>query len=463
MTYEASEASKHGGKPVELYRYEGTYQTYRYTSGPVIVPFQAPDEIAPHDYLPIATRRTAVVNATQNDDSADITIELPVSSEIVAIYGFQIAPPELYLTLFRGHNPGEFIRYWGGHVENIQVARGTATIRVPSEFAAALAADMPNVFYQGPCNHNLGDPQCGIDLEDYTVDTALTAVSGTTLTVTAASVGALDGLLTGGDAVLASGERRMIIAQSGDIVEVSYPFSNANVADTISLIAGCDLAWQGDCKTKFDNTINFGGFPLIPSTNVFASGIEPTKDVADVSVNCFPSPNPWTLKLSYLWTAPNNLSGYSPIYSFGLPQAVTAGMMPNGKTLDKGSPIAAYHGGQVNEYSDELGFNLWMVRDNDNIDSSPGGPIYGWRHIWADSPTNTLLIGVEYYFFFPLSTNPTDRDVGWGMQFGAGSFMGVPLGSRGGAVTVIDRLENVLVSFAQDPEQLFPFAVNFSY
>lgn len=302
MTYSDSEKSKHSGKPLELYRYAGTYQTFRYTSSPVPVSYQAPDETEPFVYTPLATRRSAVQHTTQNDDTSEVTIDLPVTSELVAIYGFQISPPDLYLTLFRGHNPGEFIRYWQGNVENISVVRGTATIRVPSPLAAALSTEFPTVYFQTPCNHNLFDDGCTVPVEDWTVTTAIVSVDGTVIEVTPASVGALDGQLVGGDAVLASGERRMITAQAGDTITINYPFASANEDDALVLLTGCDLALMGDCKNRYDNTINHGGFGFIPSKNVFKTGLEPGKDVTDETCLPFvPVFEGWYIKVRVSW------------------------------------------------------------------------------------------------------------------------------------------------------------------
>jgi len=297
MTYEASEQSKHDGRPVELFKYEGTYANFYYTSGPLLVNFEG------NDYVPLrAMRRSAINNATQNDDNAEVTVEMPVSTDIIAIYGFQISPPELTLTIYRGHNPGEYVRYWSGNVENIQVVKGTATIRVPSQLAAALSADFPNVYFQTPCNHDLYDARCGVVYDDWSIAATITAIAANAITID--DVGILDGQLVGGEAVLASGERRMITAQAGNVITVNYPFAGASVTDAVIIAAGCDLAYQGDCKVKFDNTKRFGGFPYIPPKNIFASGLEPGKDVADVScIPYIPYFEGWYVEYLVSWSA----------------------------------------------------------------------------------------------------------------------------------------------------------------
>jgi hypothetical protein len=285
MTYLASEQSINNGKPIELYRYKGTYQTFRYTSGQKVVSFQGPDEGAAYDYIPIAMHRSGINQVTPADDNGDVSIDLPVGTDLVPIYGFQVSPPDLELTIFRGHNPGEYIRYWNGDVENINVVSGTATLRVPSRLSAALAADFPNVYFQTPCNHTLYDAHCGIVMSAWSATTTISGIAGQVISV--AGIGTLTGKLIGGDALLPSGERRMIVSQTGTDLTLNYPFSTATVGGAIVIAAGCNLDWQGDCKTRFANTARHGGFPFTPNVNIFSTGIEPGKNL--VGDPCLPT------------------------------------------------------------------------------------------------------------------------------------------------------------------------------
>jgi hypothetical protein len=298
MTYISAETSTHSGKPTELYRFLGTYANFYYTSGQRKVTYQAPDETAPNVYLPIAISRAPITAGTQSDDGLDMDIELAVTNDIVQTYGFQSAPPSLVLTIFRFHSLDEVVSYWQGPVNNIKVDNGVATIRSLSLLSSALLSNLPNVYYQSPCNHILYDERCKVSEAAFKTEANVIAINGRVITLD--NAGTLDGKLIGGDFVLASGERRMITAQNGVQVIVNFAFSKINIGDIIAMSAGCDLSYTGDCMIKFNNQINFGGFPFIPSLNPFTTGIDPAA-VPLVDTTCVPALPclPWPVILEF--------------------------------------------------------------------------------------------------------------------------------------------------------------------
>lgn len=392
MPFADDEQSKHAGRPVELFKYEGTYDDYFYTSGPEQIEYPAASGIF---YVPIATKRSAINVATQNDDNAEVTIELPVSSQLISVYGFQIAPPDLKLTIYRGHN-GDFVRAWSGNVENIQVVKGTATIRVPSDLAAALNADFPNVYYQGPCNHALFDARCGVDYNDWSFATEVAALDG--LTVTVDGIGTLNGQLVGGDAVLASGERRMIIAQAGNVITVNYPFAQIAIDDVITIAAGCDLAWAGDCATRFNNQLKFGGFPFIPPKNIFSTGIEPGKNVSDEPcLPYLPEYPGWDYELRWVVSqvGGNPTLGFHQINfpGAGGVYAGSSGTNPAGPVFSKGSRFDA--GSNTRTYflrmkRDFPVGNYEVIFDPPNL---PGFQSYKFQYIgWSELVATDLIV-----------------------------------------------------------------------
>ncbi len=272
MTYLDQEKSVQDSQPVELFKFEGTYANYFYTSGPVEV------EYLGDTYLPITIERSEVKTGTQDDDGLDITVNMSVDQDVVTAYAFTISPPRLSLTVYR-QQPDETIIYWTGPVNNISVdGNGRAAFRCPSALGAALTGNIPNVYYQSPCNNVLYDSRCKVIYNDWSQAGTIVAVAADNRTIQLSTIGALDGKLLGGELALENGERRMIVAQAGTTVVVNFPFADLTLTMDMQIAAGCDHNYTGDCKAKFANQANFNGFRFIPPINPFQAGIEPAAE-----------------------------------------------------------------------------------------------------------------------------------------------------------------------------------------
>ncbi len=281
MTYIDTEVSDTDGAPIELYRFHGTYQNFYYTSAQLPIIFQASDDDVAHSYLPIALQRSALNVGTQEDDAQALTIDIGVQHELVKAYAFRVSPPDLELTIFRYHDIGQYVPYWRGPVSDVKATGGKATIRAPSVLTYALSSDIPNVFFQTPCNHTLFDSRCKVPEVDWTVAAVVVNVAGRNIEIT--DVGALAGFCIGGELILSSGERRMMTAQAGNIITVNFPFSQIEIDEPVILKTGCDHAYTGDCRERFDNNVNFGGYPFIPPENPFETGMIPGSEIEDSS------------------------------------------------------------------------------------------------------------------------------------------------------------------------------------
>ena len=306
MAYNDNELSVRSGAPRELYRFEGTYVTYRYTSDTKPRTWQAPDENEPHTYLPITLERSEVTTGTPEDDNLDLTIDLPVSAAIVTAYAFNTSPPDLEVRIWRFHALDAVVPYWTGTITNINIEDGIASFTSPSEIARAMSQEFPNVYYQAPCNHVLYDARCKVDYGDWSGEVTITATGDKQVTV-AAMPAELEGKLIGGEFVLPSGERRMIVGQAGTVLSLNFPFSAVNVGMVGTIAAGCDYAFNGDCKLKFANQLNFGGFPFIPEDNIFEQGAEPGSRLPDNTCKPF-SEKPWK------YMSGDNIAWASPEY-----------------------------------------------------------------------------------------------------------------------------------------------------
>lgn len=273
MAYIDYEISPHSGQPVELYRFEGMYDNYLMTSDAVA------HTLAAEVYEPKTIKRSNLKIGTQDDTDNAITVTMPSDEQLAQDFAFQSTPPFLVLTIYRYHRgDAEAIVYWTGPITGIVINDNEAELTASSILARVLTSDLPSVYYQGPCNHVLYDERCGVSRAANTISSTILITHGRYL-ILLDDGGKPDAFFTAGEVLLASGERRMILAHSGNNLTINYPFTKTEVNVSCQVAAGCNHLWgggteNGDCVDKFSNGPNYGGFPLIPTVNPFVDGVD---------------------------------------------------------------------------------------------------------------------------------------------------------------------------------------------
>lgn len=271
------ETSVHDSMPVELYEFLGSYKNYYYTSD------AEPHVFDGQTYVPIkALSRNSIKTGTNTEENAAVKVAMPMDTEIIADYGFQTTPPRLLLNVIRVYRdllPYEtnFRVHWRGPVTNISIKGRVATLDVPSVFSSILGASCPSFYYQTPCNHVFMDPQtCGVSRVDNSVSTTIEELLVSGQVIRLADYGSFtpDEFVGGEIYIPSQSERRMIIGAdigNGELT-INYPFGRSTVGTPVQATRGCDHAWKGHCKNRYNNTERFGGHPLIPAINIFQSG-----------------------------------------------------------------------------------------------------------------------------------------------------------------------------------------------
>lgn len=174
---------------------------------------------------------------------------------------------------------------WRDPASRVLVATGTLgeVRREGAAFTAELRspADRLNQesgrLYTATCAADLGDARCGVDLTAaaYRGTGAVTALAGTSA-FAASGLGAFaDGWFTAGRLAFTSG------ANAGVAVEVKLHRADAGVVtltlwqampesiapgDAFTVTAGCDKRFP-TCRDRFNNVLNFRGFPHIPGND----------------------------------------------------------------------------------------------------------------------------------------------------------------------------------------------------
>jgi uncharacterized phage protein (TIGR02218 family) len=130
------------------------------------------------------------------------------------------------------------------------------------------------------CSARFGDARCGFDVASVTT-TAVPVTSVTSRRVFGAtSLGAATDYYSWGTVEFTTGENAGFVQDiktftSGGAIELQLPMPYPiAVADQFTIVPGCDKrlktgdgSYTGDCFVKWDNVVNFRGFPEVPLIN----------------------------------------------------------------------------------------------------------------------------------------------------------------------------------------------------
>lgn len=262
MSYNTVDQSVESGMPVELYKFNRGVQEWNYTSNADIV------MLLSVPYEPANISRSEITQSGEVSKDS-ITLKFPRDHEFVADF-LGVAPDQqTTLTIFRGHltdSDGEFAAYWKGRVLSSSAAGSEVTLNCESVFTSLRRSGL-RARYQLTCRHSLYSDSCGVIKAAYATPAYIQSVNAHVV-VNNASGSTPDGTFTGGMIELESGAMRFIVNHVGSTLYLSRPFVENINGMTVNIFPGCDHL-KSTCQTKFNNLLNFGGFPYIPSLNPF--------------------------------------------------------------------------------------------------------------------------------------------------------------------------------------------------
>lgn len=171
-----------------------------------------------------------------------------------------------------------------------EVRRGERAFSAELRSSAHVFDQQRGRAFQRGCSADLGDARCGVDVLSSTFRTSgvvVTYVGGVLKLDLAASFEL--GFFTGGSLTFTgganAGARLTIKAHrqsetSATIALWTAPGGAVLPGDAISIVAGCDKS-PSSCKKKFDNIVNFRGFPHMPGNDrviAYPSSLAPAMD-----------------------------------------------------------------------------------------------------------------------------------------------------------------------------------------
>jgi uncharacterized phage protein (TIGR02218 family) len=164
------------------------------------------------------------------------------------------------------NTPVDAVLMFQGSTAPAEVLRDAVHLTVKSDIDKLNRMIPPNV-YQSHCMHALYDSGCTVKAATYRVSGTASGVNAnggiTTTLAQADNYFQMGGIkFTSG---LNVGLTRTVKTYVGGVVTPTkaFPYAIAN-GDTFTITPGCDKLQNGDCTTKYNNIINFKGFPFIP-------------------------------------------------------------------------------------------------------------------------------------------------------------------------------------------------------
>ncbi len=262
--FDTLERSVEQSRPIELYEFTLGLLSWRFTSSEGDLAFNGftwTDE-------PIS-RAAPQLASTQ--ELTNIVVKLPTINEVPSQF-LAIQPAStMTCTIYRiqaDQDAPASVVIFEGYVASVNFRDDQARLKV-NPFNQLVKREIPRYTYQGLCGNILYDGRCGVSSATFQHDGLVNAINAAVITVSGLGASAPAGAYTGGFAqTLVGDEQRLILEQSGDDITLLLPFQQSILGTTISAFRGCDHTLT-TCIAEFDNGINYGGCPFVPTSNPF--------------------------------------------------------------------------------------------------------------------------------------------------------------------------------------------------
>ena len=266
-TYSNLETSAHGGRPVELFRFVHGGQVWTYSSGPET-------DHAGEIYVAFPIGRDDM-QQTRELGKSGLEVLVPRTCELSLLYLAGSPEHVVTLTVFRTHvgaSDGPVV-YWKGRIVSVDWPDPATAKLVCESVFTSLKRPGLRARYQRMCRHALYMPGCGVDKSAYAVSGTISAINAarTEITIPEAAAHPPDYFM-GGFLSTADGTMRFISAHVGPSVTLANPapvlVDLVGVSGGATIYPGCSRNRE-TCHERFNNILNFGGWPWIPLRNPF--------------------------------------------------------------------------------------------------------------------------------------------------------------------------------------------------
>lgn len=265
MTYIVTDKSIQNGNPALLFSFSRDGVGYYYNNTTQNIVYLG------NTYLAGAISISGISQSSEIEKST-IDITIPRDNPFAQVAISTSAETPTSITVYRHHitdTDNEFVVYWKGRVSSHDFSKDAMKVNCEPIFTSVKRAGL-RARYQKVCRHALYLRGCNVVQANYANAAIVTAVSGENITLQF-NPNASSTYFSGG-IISYNGVQRYIASHSGVTLKLFRSFeilaaevsTNGNTAVTI--YPGCDYT-RTTCNTKFNNILNFGGFPWIPNKN----------------------------------------------------------------------------------------------------------------------------------------------------------------------------------------------------
>lgn len=272
-------------EPIELYRFVVGVKTWNFTTHTEVV------TIGQTEYLPAAIERGSTTNTGQ---ATKANMEIKIARDTTLADVFRIQPPSVpvTITIWQYNNNDPDVQFdlravvvWKGRVVNAKWNPDqTLSLTTESVFTSLQRTGAARK-YSRYCTHTLFDTGCQLRRALFRTVTTVNSMVGATITCNHGKTDTtpsteqwwnhelkwfIGGWAEWENSETGNREYRAIIGQTPNSVTLAAHPLGLAPGQQIELFPGCDHSFD-TCRTKFNNALNFGGQPYIPTKNPFGS------------------------------------------------------------------------------------------------------------------------------------------------------------------------------------------------
>lgn len=268
MAYNDNEYSVKAARPQEAYLFDSGSEEWRLTS------FDREVTVNGETYTPAPMTRSEP-EAGEDSMKSDLTITIAANSDMVSDMLQSLVEQPVIVTIYRKHwDDATWLTYWKGRLVNFTPGAETE-LQCESVFTSMRRPGL-RAKYQRLCRHALysvGEgllSLCEVEMADYAVAAKISSAENVP-TIETDLTGYDSSYFKGGFLRQGSYMYRFIYSVSGGgrYLTLDRPLDLA-VGTDITLYPGCNHTYS-TCRDKFNNSINFGGFPWVPNKNPFTN------------------------------------------------------------------------------------------------------------------------------------------------------------------------------------------------